>query len=243
MPLNFVGKFLRTLPSRNAAATHGQGQLSLQGTPLDSGDVDLMVHLFQSYVPGSTKDQAAACLARHGWNLQLCIAERTHEHNASSSDPAFQEPAEASVSSNLLPINAQESLNELGIPPQVADQLEEELHAQAQTSSGTSHDGAQNSERQWSQGYLAESGIWLESDAGVGILSCKYGKSSWSWHKSGQTDMESADLHHDVKIAFDYPLLSEEFDGCIRGLSMAAGRGPLCRSISMNGPWPLRAAL
>ena len=43
------------------------------GTVLDAEDIDVIVGLFQSALPRRTRDEAAACLSRHAWNLQIAL--------------------------------------------------------------------------------------------------------------------------------------------------------------------------
>ena len=43
------------------------------GTVLDAEDIDVIVGLLQSALPRRTRDEAAACLSRHAWNLQSAL--------------------------------------------------------------------------------------------------------------------------------------------------------------------------
>ena len=43
------------------------------GTALDAEDVDVIVGLLQTALPRRTRDEAAACLSRHAWNLQSAL--------------------------------------------------------------------------------------------------------------------------------------------------------------------------
>ena len=43
------------------------------GTVLDAADIDLIVELLQSVLPHRTRDEATACLSRHGWDLQSAL--------------------------------------------------------------------------------------------------------------------------------------------------------------------------
>ena len=51
--------------------------LSSNGTPLEPSDIEYMVAVFQSLAPGSTKNEAVACLTYHCWDLQMAIKEHT----------------------------------------------------------------------------------------------------------------------------------------------------------------------
>ena len=43
------------------------------GTVLDAEDVDVIVGLLQTALPRRTREEAAACLSRHAWNLQSAL--------------------------------------------------------------------------------------------------------------------------------------------------------------------------
>ena len=45
----------------------------LDAEDLDAEDMDLIVDLLQSALPRRTREDAAACLSRHAWNLQSAL--------------------------------------------------------------------------------------------------------------------------------------------------------------------------